>query len=262
MSPARLDGETNWLSGDRLPAGVFYSPISLAFQPRVDRIEASEKLKVAYEWEGHRLKAVTRPSRRTSASPGRSESHSPTTTVRRKSLRWPPRGREAPSSPDPDERFKASALVVLNSPYVDPIAVENLTKANVTLGIAGNRWFHPFVWDRIHYFNLTYDGRDALTHAREIADPNPPLDEWLEFEWDAAQLRAVRGFKGPDEKNRVKTYERVLQYQDGRLLSEEIRIAKGQVAQIAYKYVGTKLVSAVCTKDQTLDDRSRRVTFR
>jgi hypothetical protein len=260
----QAEGEANWLSGDKLPAGVFYSPVSLAFQPRVDRIEASEKFKVAYEWEGNRLKAVTPTFEKNERVTGEKRITFAYDDSAAQVIAVAADGdAKAPSSSDPDERFKAAALVVLNSPYVDPIAVQNLTRANVTLCIAGNKWFHPFVWDRIHYFKLTYDSEGRVTHAREIADPrSAPGDEWLEFEWDGAQLRAVRGFKGPDGRNRVKTYERVLQYQAGQLLSEEIRIARGQTAQITYKYIGTKLASAVCTKDQTIDDRSRRVTFR
>lgn len=260
----QAEGETNWLSGDKLPAGVFYSPVSLAFQPRVDRIEASEKLRVSYEWEGDRLKAVTPTFEKNERVTGEKRITFAYDDKTPQVIAVAADGdARAPSGSDPDERFKSAALVVLNSPYVDPIAVQNLTKVNVTLCIAGNKWFHPFVWDRIHYFKLTYDSEGRVTQAREIADPkSSPTDEWLEFEWDGAQLKAIRGYKGPDDRNRAKTYERVLQYQEGRLLSEEIRIPKGQTAQITYKYVGTKLASAVCTKDQTIDDRSRRVTFR
>ena len=33
-SVAREQGEANWMSGKKLPAGIYYDPIGLAFQPR------------------------------------------------------------------------------------------------------------------------------------------------------------------------------------------------------------------------------------
>ncbi len=49
---------TSWFSGTPLTAGVFYDPVSLAFQPQVNRIEASDHLNVNYEWEGNQLRSV------------------------------------------------------------------------------------------------------------------------------------------------------------------------------------------------------------
>jgi tetratricopeptide (TPR) repeat protein len=50
----------SWLSGDPLERGAFYSPVSLAFQPRVAGIKGSGGLKVAFDWgENLRLHAVT-----------------------------------------------------------------------------------------------------------------------------------------------------------------------------------------------------------
>ena len=39
-----MEGEANWFSGVKLPKGLFYCPISLAFQPHIDHIDASNKL--------------------------------------------------------------------------------------------------------------------------------------------------------------------------------------------------------------------------
>ena len=49
---------TSWFSGMPLTAGVLYDPASLAFQPKVARIEASEHTSVAYEWNGAQLRSV------------------------------------------------------------------------------------------------------------------------------------------------------------------------------------------------------------
>jgi len=58
-SASAESGQRNWLSGKKLPDNVFYCPISLAFQPRIDHIDASGKMKVAYEWNGDQLLSIT-----------------------------------------------------------------------------------------------------------------------------------------------------------------------------------------------------------
>ena len=52
-------GERNWLSGRKLPPNVFYCPISLAFQPKIEHIDASGKMKVDYQWSGDQLVSIT-----------------------------------------------------------------------------------------------------------------------------------------------------------------------------------------------------------
>jgi hypothetical protein len=49
---------TSWFSGAALDAGVLYDPASLAFQPKVARISASDHLTVNYEWAGEQLRSV------------------------------------------------------------------------------------------------------------------------------------------------------------------------------------------------------------
>jgi hypothetical protein len=51
-------GPTSWFSGGALDGNVFYDPASLAFQPKVMRISASDHLTVAYEWSGNQLQSV------------------------------------------------------------------------------------------------------------------------------------------------------------------------------------------------------------
>src|SRR5262249_7994135 len=150
--------------------------------------------------------------------------------------------------------------VLPNYPDIDPAAIQVLTGKNVTAGISGNRFFHPFVWDKVHLFHFTYDAQGRVSQAREIAGVNGPAgDQWIEFEWEGPRLMAVRGYQGMDDK-RVKNYERTLQYQGGRLVSEEIH-GQGKPSHIVYKYNANRLISAECDRDITLDDRSRQVTF-
>ena len=59
--PERTAGkaaELSWFSGAPLEPGVFYDPVSLAFQPKVARITASDHLNVNYEWKGNSLQSV------------------------------------------------------------------------------------------------------------------------------------------------------------------------------------------------------------
>jgi hypothetical protein len=253
-------GEANWMSGKKLPKGVFYCPASLAFQPKVERIDAG-KLKVSYEWAGDRLRAIIPTF----------EKNERLTSERKISFAYDDKASQiasvayedaakAPSGTDADEIFRQSSLVLINNPYVDPVAVEKLTQKNVAIGIAGNRFFQPFVWDKIHYFELTYDSSGRVAQAREVADPKAaPGDTLLEFEWDGLQLAAVRGYQG-DEKRRVMIYERTLEYQDGRLISEAVE-SQGKSSHIKYTYNGNRLVSAESGADLTLDNRNRKIFF-
>ena len=49
---------TSWFSGGALGGGVFYDPVSMAFQPKVTHVNASNHLTVQYEWTGNQLRSV------------------------------------------------------------------------------------------------------------------------------------------------------------------------------------------------------------
>jgi hypothetical protein len=51
-------GAQSWFSGAALDRGLVYDPLSLAFQPKVVRVNASDHLSVNYEWTGDRLRSV------------------------------------------------------------------------------------------------------------------------------------------------------------------------------------------------------------
>ena len=55
---AASKGPASWFSGAPLGTGVYYDPSSLAFQPKVVRITASDHLTVNYEWSGNQLQSV------------------------------------------------------------------------------------------------------------------------------------------------------------------------------------------------------------
>ena len=257
------NGVANWLSGKKSPPGVYYDPVSLAFQPRIDRIEASGKFKVSFEWEGDRLKAIVPTFEKPDKATGeRTISFAYDHRFPQVNSVGYENGARGVSATDPDEMYRRSSVLLLNNPYVDPAAILKFTGKNVSIGIAGNKFFEPFVWDRIHYFRFTYDGSGRVSQAREVGEPaGVPGDLWLEFDWDGWQLDGITAYQGRDENHRAKIYERSLQYQDGRLVGEEIQ-SQGKTSRIKYSYNTGRLVSATCDKDASLDDRSRQVIFR
>jgi hypothetical protein len=258
---AATQGTANWMSGLRLPNDVPYCPASLAFQAHVDHIEASNKMRVAYNWDGDRLRSIVPAFEKADRATGE----------RTIAFGYDPGfpavnavdyvGARPVASGDLDEMYKRSALLLSNNLYVDPATIQALTGKNIAIGISGNKYFQPFVWDGIHYFRLAYDNRGRVAQAREVNDPvSAPGDSMLEFDWDGWRLSAIRGFQGAGGQRR-ETYERTMEYQGGRLVSEEIH-SQGKTWRIKYNYVAGKLATAVCDRDPSLDDRSRQVTFR
>jgi hypothetical protein len=171
---------------------------------------------------------------------------------------WATDGDQArPATPaDPDQAYKQATVLLLNNPLVDLAAVQLVTGKDMALGISGNKFFNPFVWEQLHYFRLTYDDSGRVIRAQELTGPKGnPGEEALEFEWNGMQLTAIRGYAG-----KIKNYERTMQYQDGRLVSEETQ-SQGKPSLIKYTYVSNRLVSADAATDPSMDNRSRKVTF-
>ncbi len=256
-------GERNWLSGKKLPDGVYYCPISLAFQPRVARISTSAKLTLDFNWDnGGRLGSIV-PS------------------VEKNARIIPPKqlyftyadqpfpqlfsagfARGAPAPAEPDAAVRNSSVVLLNNPHVDPTLVKQLTGKDVAVVLAGDRFFNPFSWDNIYHFRVRYDEQGRIGAARLMADREGGAEApvLVEFEWDGPRLMAVRGYDlpGGSEKDKAKVYERTLTYREGKLIEEEIH-ERGATNHIKYTYNGDDLVSAEWDKDA--EGRSRRITF-
>lgn len=262
LPTAPAAGLANWMSGLRLPKDVYYCPASLAFQAHVDRVEASGKMSVTYDWVSGQLRSIT-----SSVEQARHE-----TKETKIAFAYDPvfpsveavRYDNAPSlaASNPDERYKLSVPLLSNNPYVDVMAIQRLTGKNIAIGVSGNKYFLPFAWDGIHYFRLVYDDRGRVAEARELAERTAePGDSVLEFKWDDnSRLISIRGYQGAGNQ-RQPTYERTMNYQEGLLRSEDV-VFQGKTAKITYKYNGSTLAGAVCDRDPSLDDRSRQVTFR
>jgi hypothetical protein len=77
-----------------------------------------------------------------------------------------------------------------------------------------------------------------------------------EFEWNDLRLASVKVYQSGGQL----IYERTMQYVQDRLMGEEFRMGQKD-GRIKYVYNGAVLVSAECEKDESLDNRSREVTF-
>ena len=103
--------------------------------PDIDRVDASNKLKTTFEWDGEKLKSVTPVF----------EKNERITPEKKFSFGYDDRGRvvwasdseEArPAAPaDPDEAYKRASVVLFNNPSVDPLAIQKLTGKNITVAI-------------------------------------------------------------------------------------------------------------------------------
>jgi hypothetical protein len=157
---------------------------------------------------------------------------------------------------DPDGGSSAGYLTLWNNPRVDTRLAWKATGKRAAVGFSGNRFFHPFVWDAIHLFELDYDDQGRILHAWEMADPNAPR---LDFTWEGQRLLKVTGHEKSSENV---IYTRVLNYSGDRLVSEAISYQSGKGSKIEYKYDKRgKLLEADCDTDQSLDGRSRKIHF-
>lgn len=259
-------GEAHWFSGAKLPRGVFYCPVSLAFTPKVDRISASNKLSVKFNWEGARLRSIVPTLEKGAAGTG----EKPFAFAYAAGLphAFAVDAGDAPRKPSadaPDVLLKEANVLLPNNPLIDVDMAGRLAGKPVTVGVAGNRFFHPFVWERPYYFAFRYDERGRVKSARQLPDAEagsrPPV--LVEFEWSDLHLDAVRVFQLADASAAERgpmIYERTMQYQNDRLMGEQIRAGQKD-AKIKYEWGAGGLVSAECDKDETLDNRSREVFF-
>ena len=260
MKTSPQSGAPNWMSGFKLPPGLQYDPVSLAFQAPITHIEASGKMKVSYEWKNGRLLSINpsweKPDQATGEKKVFFAYDEKTGQLNRVSLEE----KLAPVTWTPDEWLSQSAVVVLNNPYIDPVAIERLTDKGVAVTVTGNPYFEPFVWSKICYFQLTYDTQGRVAQARQLTElGGSPADNLVEFEWQGLQLMAVRAYQVHGSEKAL-AYTRTMQYESGELVSEEIG-GQGKGAHIKYKYEGGHLASAICDKDASLDGRSRQVSF-
>ncbi len=163
-------------------------------------------------------------------------------------------GRNYSVHADPDGGSTSGYLTLWNSPRLDPRLAYLATGKRVAVGFSGNRFFHPFIWDAIHFFELDYDDQGRVSHAWELDEPNAPR---LDFTWEGQKLMSVVGHGHAEEI----VYSRTLNYSGDRLVGESISQG-GKASKIQYKYSKQgALLEAECDSDNSLDGRSRKVEF-
>ncbi|MGA2736184.1 MAG: hypothetical protein ABSG65_01905 [Bryobacteraceae bacterium] len=256
-------GDPNWFSGYRSPPGALYCPISLAFNARVSEVRGPKKQVTSYTWAGDLLTKVA-----VDGEPGEKpftayfEYYSSPRSVRRVSTEPIARAGDAPAAlrltPDgPVGPGTGVYTAMLNLPLADPLMVERLTGKRTAAIVAGNPYFHPFIWDGIYLFMVEYDDQGRVSSARQVAAGSPSSSALhnFEFKWDGWKLSEI------DEAGSG-SYRRSMNYAGGRLTSESISYKNAHPAKIEYKYKGDHLVEADCTNDPSLDGRSRHVLFR
>jgi hypothetical protein len=69
---------------------------------------------------------------------------------------------------DPQGGSTNGFLTLWNNPRLDTRLAHLATGKRVAVGFSGNRYFHPFVWDAIHMFELDYDEQGRVSHAWEL----------------------------------------------------------------------------------------------
>jgi len=261
--PVFSEGQPHWFSGVRLPPDAFYCPVSLAFQPKIDRIAGSNKFSLRYTWEGERLASIVPAFEKGAPDTGEKpvvftyQNGVPHAVAVDQGVA--PR----PLPSDPDQVLQSSNVVLPNTALIDPAMAARLADRQVTLTVAGNRFFHPFVWEKPIVFAVDYDSMGRVRTARQLKDDAPDARPPVEarFSWDGLRLTSIRvhqPVEGIAEPPVI--YERTMRYEQGRLVKEQIR-AGGRSPSIEYKWRNGQLISAVCDKDETLDGRSREVFF-
>jgi len=115
-------------------------------------------------------------------------------------------------------QFSAAILTILEGP--------------LSIGVAGNSFFNPFIWDGLHYFSLTYDFQGRMDSAREWN-----ADNLLRFTWSGDRLTAIRAFH---KDSSTPYYQRTISYSGAMILSESYT-AGTKAGQIKYVYSGRVL---------------------
>ena len=250
-------GPPNWFSGAPCDEGLMYCPESLMPNVSPASVRASRKQTAMFFWQQGVLTAVRTQTleQGTSQVAIHFDYYGPNQGVRRVS-KEPFGEKDPPGSP----RLTAAGTVgpgkgvypaLSTDKLVNPWMVEKLTGKRVGVVVAGNPWFHPFVWDGVYEFLAEYDcAGSGWSRQRHCSSKDSRV---LDFTWDGNRLMSVveRGREG---------YRRDMKYNGSQIVGETIRV-QGKTSKIEYKYQGGRLTEADCDADPSLDSRSRHVTF-
>jgi hypothetical protein len=263
--PAAPAGTPNWLSGRPLPDGVYYCPVSAAFQLPIDSV-AGYKLHMSFQWDRNRLTAIAstfdddkgQQNYHALGGPGDSQGNfffayaGTEAQVQAASTRkfdgpvTLPELRVLHDGPTPPHLVDEHGLprIVLQDSAQFNAAVLTVLEGPIATGIAGNSFFNPFVWDGLHYFSLTYDAQGRLASAREWN-----ADNLVRFTWSADRLTEIRAFR---KDAPTPYYQRTISY-SGAMISGESYTLGNRTGQIKYVYSG-KVLQQVKVEDGGVHD--------
>jgi hypothetical protein len=265
LPPGQLAGTPNWFSGRPLADGIYYCPVSGAFQPPIDGI-AGYKLKMSFQWDRDRLNAIStafddeKGSQNYHALGGPGEplgnfyfgyvgsepqvqvvsTHKFDSAIAVPALRV---SHEVPNPPHLVDEQGLPRILLQDSKQFNP-AVLTILEGPLSTTVAGNSFFNPFIWDGLHYFSLTYDAQGRIGSAREWN-----ADNLVRFVWSGDRLTEVRAFR-KDSPNPY--YQRTISY-SGTMIVGETYTEGSRTGQIKYVYSG-KVLQQVKVEDGGVHD--------
>ncbi len=241
--------------------GLYYDPLSLAFQVPFETVTAS-KVRMTFNWANGRLesirtafdddkgaqlyRALVVAGAADSAAVSASSSEDPGNFF----FEYHPNGalREVLPKKSPPAAAKPYVVhvahdskgrpllidddghpevVLPDHPYVDPAVLAVVEGGPVTSVIAGNSFFNPFLWDGVHAFTVQYDARGRAESAQEWN-----ADNLVRFSWEGNQLVAIRAYrKGSD----APYYQRTISYSGSNISGEDYSV-NGRSGKIKYIY--------------------------
>jgi len=263
--PAQLAGTPNWFSGRPLADGVYYCPVSGAFQLPIDTV-AGYKLKMSFQWDRNRLNAIATTfdddkgaqNYHALGGPGDSQGNfffayvgsdpqvQVASTGKLDALAALPDLRvahEAPNPPHLVDEHGLPRILLQDSAQFNP-AVLAILEGPLSTTVAGNSFFNPFIWDGLHYFSLTYDAQGRMNTAREWN-----ADNLLRFTWTGDRLTEIRGFR---KDSSTPYYQRTISY-SGTMILGEAYSEGSRTGQIKYVYSG-KVLQQVKVEDGGVHD--------
>jgi hypothetical protein len=257
-SQTQADGRMpNWVSGEPYaPGEAFYDPLSGSFHPRmvvslVDRGPAGTSTE--FHWDGYLATSITTNVGSRQGEPARRDrtvlAIEPVYDQKRVYMKG-----VATAANSAGER-RVTPLRYLNCPDFDPRIAAKLTGKLSGRGWAGNPFFHPFLWDGIFLFDLTYDEWGRIRTATPVpggpSQRTSPFSEPLTFEWEG-QTKRLRAIHGP-------TYHREMVYDDrGRLTGERVQHARGE-GKIEYRYQGQSMQPSQAVCEDDFYDKAHRI---
>jgi hypothetical protein len=258
-------GTPNWFSGQPLADGIYYCPVSGAFQLPIDSV-AGYKLRMSFQWNGNRLGAIAttldddkgaQNYHTLSGSndsdgnfyfgyPG-SDAQVQTVSTRKFDgpIAAPPLRVSHQESTPPhlvDERGMPRILLAASAQF--NLAVLNLLEGSLSITVAGNSFFNPFIWDGLHYFSLTYDPQGRIAMAREWN-----ADNLVRFTWSGDRLTEIRAYR---KDSSSPYYQRTISY-SGTMILGEAYTEGNKSGQIKYVYSG-KVLQQVRVEDGGIHD--------